>query len=190
MQIQNRKVNVFNNIPIGITVLLLAYPFLGSSGKWPWQRRIGRDVEVRHRLAYQTMAPDVWPAEPPSPENVDSDNLKRALTAAREGKAVVLPNDTARCLPRKVHRNLVYLDVAVVLDAWNSWELTELIDGLAPSTRAEVPAGTVAGASGVLIWNRLLKSPMGVEGLVIGVFCNFIAFVVTKQLSTDGAKLK
>ena len=49
-------------------------------------------------------------------------------------------------------------------------------------------AGTVAGASGVLIWNRLLKSPMGVEGLVIGVFCNLIAFAVTNKLSTNDAK--
>jgi len=46
----------------------------------------------------------------------------------------------------------------------------------------------VAGASGVLIWNGLLKSPMGVEGLVIGVFCNLIAFTATNKLSTNDAE--
>jgi hypothetical protein len=49
-------------------------------------------------------------------------------------------------------------------------------------------AGTVAGDSGVLIWNRLLKSPMGVEGLVIGVFCNLIAFVVTNKPSINDVR--
>jgi SSS family solute:Na+ symporter len=55
-------------------------------------------------------------------------------------------------------------------------------------TKAGFIAGTVAGASGVLIWNGLLKSPMGVEGLVIGVFCNLIAFAVTNKLSTKDTR--
>ncbi len=55
-------------------------------------------------------------------------------------------------------------------------------------TKAGFLAGTVAGAAGVLIWNGLLKSPLGIEGLVIGVFCNLIAFVVTNKLCTNNAR--
>jgi SSS family solute:Na+ symporter len=57
-------------------------------------------------------------------------------------------------------------------------------------TKAGFVAGTTAGVTGMLIWNRLLSSPLGVGGLVIGVFCNLIAFVVTNQLSTDDAQQK
>jgi len=55
-------------------------------------------------------------------------------------------------------------------------------------TKAGFLTGIVAGATGVLIWNGLLKSPMGVSGLVIGVFCNLIAFTLTNKLSTKAAK--
>ncbi len=55
-------------------------------------------------------------------------------------------------------------------------------------TKAGFLTGTIAGAAGVLIWNGLLKSPMGVSGLVIGVFCNLIAFTLTNKLSTKAAK--
>jgi SSS family solute:Na+ symporter len=55
-------------------------------------------------------------------------------------------------------------------------------------TKAGFLTGIVAGAAGVLIWNGLLKSPMGVSGLVIGVFCNLIAFTLTNKLSTKAAK--
>ncbi len=56
------------------------------------------------------------------------------------------------------------------------------------ATKAGFLAGTVAGISGVLIWNKLLKSPMGVDGLVIGVLCNLIAFTVTNKLSINDTK--
>ncbi len=49
-------------------------------------------------------------------------------------------------------------------------------------TKAGFLTGIVAGAAGVLIWNGLLRSPMGVNGLVIGVFCNLIAFTLTNKL--------
>ena len=38
-----------------------------------------------------------------------------------------------------------------------------------------IPA--VFGILGVLVWNYLLKKPGGVDGLVVGVFCNFIVFL-------------
>jgi len=52
-------------------------------------------------------------------------------------------------------------------------------------TKAGFVAGTVAGIAGALTWNNLLRSPGGVSGLVIGVFCNLIAFVVVNKLSTN-----
>ncbi len=55
-------------------------------------------------------------------------------------------------------------------------------------TKAGFLTGIVAGAAGVLIWNGLLGSPMGISGLVIGVFCNLIAFTLTNKLSTKAAK--
>jgi len=55
-------------------------------------------------------------------------------------------------------------------------------------TRTAFLAGTLAGAVGVLTWNFLLKAPANVEGLVIGVFCNLIAFTLTNKLSTKAAK--
>ena len=45
----------------------------------PWQRRIGRDVDERHNLSYQSVSPDLWPAEPGSPAPVDPDRFREAL---------------------------------------------------------------------------------------------------------------
>ena len=55
-------------------------------------------------------------------------------------------------------------------------------------TKAGFLAGIVAGIAGVLIWNNLLRSPAGVSGLVIGVFCNLIAFAVANKLSANSAE--
>ena len=85
------------------------------------------------------------------------------------------------------------LDILVY--AYNFWAPVILVPlaAVLPGfrvTKAGFLAGTVAGVAGVLIRNGQLKSPMGVEGLVIGVFCNLVAFMVTNQLSTDDAELK
>ncbi len=50
-------------------------------------------------------------------------------------------------------------------------------------TRAGFLAGTLAGAVGTLAWNYLLKTPAGIEGLAIGVFCNLFFFVLANKLS-------
>ena len=57
-------------------------------------------------------------------------------------------------------------------------------------TRIGFLAGTMAGVVGVLTWNGLLGTPAGVNGLVIGVFCNLIAFVVANKLSIRAFKRK
>ena len=81
----------------------------------------------------------------------------------------------------------------ILIYAYNFWAPIILIPLAAVLlgfrvTKAGFIAGTVAGASGVLIWNWMLKSPMGVEGLVVGVFCNLIAFAVTNKLSTNDTR--
>ncbi|MBN2592887.1 MAG: hypothetical protein JXA81_05210, partial [Sedimentisphaerales bacterium] len=50
-------------------------------------------------------------------------------------------------------------------------------------TKAGFMAGALAGAAGALIWNYILKTPAGIEGLAIGVFCNVFFFVLTNKLS-------
>jgi SSS family solute:Na+ symporter len=45
-------------------------------------------------------------------------------------------------------------------------------------TKGAFLAGIVAGAAGMLIWNSLLGSPMGISGMIVGVFCNLVAFTV------------
>lgn len=57
-------------------------------------------------------------------------------------------------------------------------------------TRAGFMAGTLAGAVGTLAWNYLLKTPAGIEGLAIGVFCNLFSFVLANKLSIRAAELK
>jgi len=81
----------------------------------------------------------------------------------------------------------------ILIYAYNFWApiilvpLAAVLLGLR-ATKAGFIAGTLAGITGLLTWNRLLKSPMGVDGLVIGVFCNLIALTVTNRLSTNNTK--
>lgn len=57
-------------------------------------------------------------------------------------------------------------------------------------TKAAFLAGTIAGVIGVLTWNGLLRTQTGIEGLVIGVLCNLIAFVLANKLSINIARGK
>ncbi|MCP4610104.1 MAG: sodium:solute symporter family protein [Planctomycetes bacterium] len=75
----------------------------------------------------------------------------------------------------------------ILIYAYNFWAPVILVPLAAVFlgvrvTRAGFFSGTIAGAAGVLIWNGLLKSPMGVSGLVIGVFCNLIAFTLANKI--------
>jgi len=75
----------------------------------------------------------------------------------------------------------------ILIYAYNFWAPVILVPLAAVFlgvrvTRAGFFSGTIAGAAGVLIWNGLLKSPMGISGLVIGVFCNFIAFTLANKI--------
>lgn len=76
----------------------------------------------------------------------------------------------------------------ILIYAYNFWAPVILVPLAAVLLGARVTktgflAAAAAGIAGVLVWSVLLNSPMGVNGLVIGVFCNLIAFVVTGFLS-------
>jgi murein DD-endopeptidase MepM/ murein hydrolase activator NlpD len=58
-------------------LFLLSSPF---AQKFPWQRRIGRDIQVRHKLSYRQISPDIWPKEPDSPVPVAPEKFKDALS--------------------------------------------------------------------------------------------------------------
>ena len=61
----------------------------------------------------------------------DIDNLRLALRASREGKAVVVAGDAGpQEWPTRVIANLRYLDVAVALEMWRRWDLTRLFNRL------------------------------------------------------------
>ena len=75
----------------------------------------------------------------------------------------------------------------ILIYAYNFWAPVILVPLAAvflgvSVTRAGFFSGTIAGAAGVLIWNGLLKSPMGISGLVIGVFCNLIVFTSANKI--------
>lgn len=83
----------------------------------------------------------------------------------------------------------------ILIYAYNFWAPVILVPLAAVFlgvrvTRAGFFSGTIAGAAGVLIWNGLLRSPMGVSGLVIGVFCNLIVFTLANKInaSNDDSK--
>ncbi len=57
-----------------------AFALCAVAGKVPWQRRIGREVEIQHKLQHERVTPDMWPAEPASPPTAEVDVEK--LTGA------------------------------------------------------------------------------------------------------------
>jgi hypothetical protein len=59
------------------------------------------------------------------------DNLRLALSASREGKAVVVAGAAGKKeWPTRVIANLRYLDVAVALEMWRRWDLPRLFNHL------------------------------------------------------------
>src|SRR2546425_3592417 len=72
------------------------------------------------------------------------DNLRVALAASREGKAVLLPG--SRDWPIRVLANLDYLPAAVCLELWGSWQLTRLFNRLLPQGSKDEPDWKVIAA--------------------------------------------
>ena len=53
----------------------------------------------------------------------------------------------------------------------------------AKTSRAGFIAGAIGGVASTLGWNALLKEATGVDGLVVGVFCNLALFLLGNRLS-------
>lgn len=58
------------------------------------------------------------------------DALRVALEAARQGEALVLESDAALRVAGTVLANLRYLDLRLLMECWEQWGLSELIDHL------------------------------------------------------------
>lgn len=59
---------------------LLLFSYTAAAGKWPWQRRIGKNVEVHHKKQHEERVRiEMWPAEPASPEKIDHAKFVHAL---------------------------------------------------------------------------------------------------------------
>ena len=58
------------------------------------------------------------------------DALRLAFRAGAKGEALVLESEVADLLAGSTRANRRYLDLAVLLDCWQRWELSALLDGL------------------------------------------------------------
>ncbi len=63
-----------------ISIVILGAATALAAGARPWQKRIGRDVEVRHKLAHQQVRPEMWREEPLSPAPTDPERFRRAFS--------------------------------------------------------------------------------------------------------------
>jgi hypothetical protein len=76
------------------------------------------------------------------------ENLKAALRANREGKALVIAaahTKSQRLAPQPILANFRYLDVAVILALWNEWGLARLLDdSFGPQCDHVSPSAVVA----------------------------------------------
>ncbi len=72
---------IFQSTSKKLIYFAAAFLFLSSvmAQKVPWQRRVGREVTIRHRLTYQQMSPRIWPPEPVAPIPADNGRFRSAL---------------------------------------------------------------------------------------------------------------
>ena len=56
--------------------------------------------------------------------------LRKAFEAARKGEALILRSEVAQMLSGSTLANRRYLDLAVLIDCWRQWGLSELLDDL------------------------------------------------------------
>lgn len=92
---------------------------------------------------------------------------------------------------------IVAIKIKSILDiliySYNFWSPVMLVPLVAAILGLKVNikhfiAGSLAGILGLLIWNFVLKNPGGIDGLVVGVICNFFVFFIVCFI--DGKKDK
>lgn len=72
-------------------------------------------------------------------------NLKAAIDAGRQGRAVVVADEVGAQLGN-VAASLRYLDVAVALRLWRQWQLSDLIEQILPRGEPQVAVSQVVSA--------------------------------------------
>jgi len=95
---------------------------------------------------------------------------------------------------------IVAIKIKSILDiliySYNFWSPVMLVPLIAAILGLNVNikhfiAGASAGVLGVLIWNFVFGSPGGFNGLIVGVFCNFlfffVAYFIDKKREVSGA---
>jgi murein DD-endopeptidase MepM/ murein hydrolase activator NlpD len=70
-------------IIVAVAVVVTAVAVVTAAGRCPWQRRIGKNVEIQHKLQHARVTPEMWPSEPESPHlaEVKAERLTDALLA-------------------------------------------------------------------------------------------------------------
>jgi murein DD-endopeptidase MepM/ murein hydrolase activator NlpD len=77
-------------------VVVAAVALCAGAARCPWQRRIGRKVEIQHKLQHERVTKEMWPPEPESPPLAE-------VTAARLTDALM-----ALCGPQERERIAEY----------------------------------------------------------------------------------
>ena len=67
-----------------------------ANGRFPWPRRIGREVESVHITGYKNTPVDLWPAEPEGPSTVDPAMFDEALGRLCGGNSGKIPELSAK----------------------------------------------------------------------------------------------
>ena len=80
----------------------------------------------------------------------------------------------------------------ILFYAYNFWApiilvpLAAVLLGRRP-TRVSFVAGAASGIAATLGWNYFFKTDTGVDGMVVGVFCNLLAFLLANALARSSA---
>ena len=78
--------------------------------------------------------------------------------------------------------------LGILLYTYNFWSPIVLVPLVAvflgmKASQRDFVAGAIAGITGVLTWNMLLKGPGGIDGLIVGIVCNFVVFSLMRMQS-------
>jgi len=78
----------------------------------------------------------------------------------------------------------------ILIYAYNFWSPIILVPLAATllgvkSSKLAFVCGAASGIIGIFIWNRVLGTPAGFDGMVVGVFANFIVFSLVNRFSTE-----
>ncbi len=73
MQLSTRHLLLFMLLAFGVHMAVAA------ADRVPWQRRIGKNVDIHHKKQHERVRPDMWPAEPPTLKDVNVAKFTDAL---------------------------------------------------------------------------------------------------------------